>query len=134
VTESSVGIVLISHSTKLAEGAVEMVSQIAAGARVFAAGGADDGRLGTSTERVAAAIAEADTGGGVLLIPDMGSSVLSARAVLADLDPRPEGQQIQLVDAPFIEGAVAAAVAASVGLDLAAVATAAEDARDVRKL
>jgi PTS hybrid protein len=63
----------------------------------------------------------------------MGSSVLSARAVLADLDPRPEGQQIQLVDAPFIEAAVAAAVAASVGLDLAAVATAAEDARDVRK-
>ena len=133
MTESAVGIVLISHSTTLAEGAVEMVSQIAAGARVLPAGGTDDGRLGTSTERIAAAIAAADTGGGVLLIPDMGSSVLSARSVLADLDPRPEGQQIQLVDAPFIEGAVAAAVAASAGLDLAAVVTAAEEARDVRK-
>ena len=39
-----------------------------------------------------------------------------------------------LVDAPFIEGAVAAAVAASGGLDLEMVASAAEEARDVRKL
>ena len=130
-----VGIVLISHSNKLAEGAAELVRQVADGAHVVPAGGTDDGRLGTSTELIAAAIAHADTGSGVLLIPDMGSSVLSARALLADLDPQQgEGQQIQLVDAPFVEGAVAAAVAATAGLDLAAVAAAAEEARDVRKL
>jgi phosphoenolpyruvate---glycerone phosphotransferase subunit DhaM len=129
-----VGIVLISHSGQLAEGAAELAGQIAGKARVVPAGGTDDGRLGTSTERIAAAISAADTGDGVLLIPDLGSSVLSARSVLADLDPHQDGKQIRLVDAPFIEGAVAAAVAAGAGLDLAAVARAAEEARDARKL
>jgi dihydroxyacetone kinase phosphotransfer subunit len=129
-----VGIVLISHSGQLAEGAAELASQIAGGARVVPAGGTDDGRLGTSTERIAAAISAADTGDGVLLIPDLGSAVLSARSLLSDLDPQQDGKQIRLADAPFIEGAVAAAVAAGAGLDLAAVARAAEEARDARKL
>jgi phosphoenolpyruvate---glycerone phosphotransferase subunit DhaM len=129
-----VGIVLISHSSALAHGAAELISQIASGVRVIPAGGTDDGRLGTSTERIAAAIAAADTGHGVLLIPDLGSSVLSALSLLNDLEPRRDHPHILLVDAPFIEGAVAAAVAASTGLDLATVATAAQEARDVRKL
>jgi len=129
-----VGIVLISHSRRLAEGAAELVGQIAGGARVVAAGGTDDGRLGTSTDLITAAIAAADTGDGVLLIPDLGSSVLSARALLADLDPHDSGERVRLVDAPFVEGAAAAAVAACGGLDLATVANAAEEARDARKL
>ena len=129
-----VGIVLISHSSGLADGAAELASQIAGGARVVPAGGTDDGRLGTSTERIAAAISAADTGDGVLLIPDLGSSVLSALTLLADLDPQRDGKQVRLADTPFIEGAVAAAVAAGAGLDLAAVARAAEEARDARKL
>jgi len=129
-----VGIVLISHSKGLAEGAAELAGQIAGGARVIPAGGTDDGRLGTSTELIGAAITAADTGDGVLLIPDLGSAVLSARSVLAELDPEHGGKRIMLVDAPFIEGAVAAAVAASGGLDLEMVASAAEEARDARKL
>jgi PTS hybrid protein len=128
-----VGIVLISHSSALAEGAGELVRQIAGGAKVVPAGGTDDGRLGTSTERISAAIAAADSGDGVLLIPDLGSSVLSALSLLSDLDPTGEGKRILLADAPFVEGAVAAAVAASAGLDLATVAASAEEARDVRK-
>jgi PTS hybrid protein len=129
-----VGIVLISHSKGLAEGAAELAGQIAGGARVIPAGGTDDGRLGTSTELIGAAITAADTGDGVLLIPDLGSAVLSARSVLAELDPENGGKRIMLVDAPFIEGAVAAAVAASGGLDLEMVANAAEEARGARKL
>jgi phosphoenolpyruvate---glycerone phosphotransferase subunit DhaM len=129
-----VGIVLISHSSGLAEGAAELAGQIAGGARVVPAGGTDDGRLGTSTERITEAIAAADTGDGVLLIPDLGSSVLSALSLLADLDPEQDGKQVRLADAPFVEGAVAAAVAASSGLDLAAVTQAAVEARDARKL
>jgi dihydroxyacetone kinase phosphotransfer subunit len=125
-----VGIVLISHSSGLAEGTAELVGQIAGAARVVAAGGTEDGQLGTSTHRILAAIAKADQGQGVLLIPDLGSSVLSARAVLAELDHG----GVVLADAPFVEGAVAAGVAASVGADLAAVARAAEEARDARKL
>jgi len=129
-----VGIVLISHSSGLAEGAAELAGQIAGGARVVAAGGTDDGRLGTSTDRITAAIAAADAGDGVLLLPDLGSSVLSALSLLDDLDPDPDAKRLRIADAPFVEGAVAAAVAASTGLDLAAVARAAEEARDARKL
>jgi dihydroxyacetone kinase phosphotransfer subunit len=129
-----VGIVLISHSSGLAEGAAELAGQIAGGARVVAAGGTDDGRLGTSTDRITAAIAAADAGDGVLLLPDLGSSVLSALSLLDDLDPDPDGKRLRIADAPFVEGAVAAAVAASSGFDLAAVARAAEEARDARKL
>jgi dihydroxyacetone kinase phosphotransfer subunit len=128
-----VGIVLISHSSGLAEGAAELAAQIAGGARVVPAGGTEDGRLGTSTRRIVEAIAEADQGLGVLLIPDLGSSVLSARAVLAELDQDAD-PHVVLADAPFVEGAVAAGVAASIGADLAAVARAAEEARDARKL
>jgi dihydroxyacetone kinase phosphotransfer subunit len=128
-----VGIVLISHSSGLAEGAAELAAQIAGGARVVPAGGTEDGRLGTSTRRIVEAIAEADQGVGVLLIPDLGSSVLSARAVLAELDQDGD-PRVVLADAPFVEGAVAAGVAASIGADLAAVARAAEEARDARKL
>ena len=127
-----VGIVLVSHSTGLAEGAAELVAQIAHGVRVVPAGGTDDGRIGTSTERIDAAIVAADTGDGVLLIPDLGSSVLATRSLLADLDP-PNGRQLVLADVPFLEGAVAAGVAASGGFALAAVANAAQEARDVRK-
>jgi dihydroxyacetone kinase phosphotransfer subunit len=129
-----VGIVLISHSRGLAEGAAELAGQIAGGARIRAAGGSADGGLGTSTDLIATAIAEADQGDGVVLIPDLGSSVLSARSLLADLAEEPDPPRLVLADAPFVEGAVAAAVAASGGLDLDAVAEAAQEARDVRKL
>jgi dihydroxyacetone kinase phosphotransfer subunit len=125
-----VGIVLISHSRGLAEGTAELVGQIAGGARVVPAGGTEDGQLGTSTRLILDAVAKADQGAGVVLIPDLGSSVLSARSVLAELDRA----RVVLADAPFVEGAVAAGVAASVGADLASVARAAEEARDARKL
>ncbi|HZN16759.1 MAG TPA: dihydroxyacetone kinase phosphoryl donor subunit DhaM [Micromonosporaceae bacterium] len=134
MTPKMVGIVLISHSASLAAGAAELVGQIAGGARVVPAGGTDDGRLGTSTDLILAAIAEADQGAGVLLLPDLGSSVISARMVLAGSDHAPAVAQVAIADAPFVEGAVAAGVAASVGADLAAVTQAAEEARDVRKL
>jgi dihydroxyacetone kinase phosphotransfer subunit len=129
-----VGIVLISHSSGLAEGAAELVGQIAGGSRVVPAGGTEDGQLGTSTRLILEAIAKADQGAGVLLIPDLGSSVLSARSVLAERDHDAGGPRVVLADAPFVEGAVAAGVAASIGADLEAVARAAEEARDARKL
>jgi PTS hybrid protein len=129
-----VGIVLVSHSTGLAEGTAELVAQIAHGVRVVPAGGTDDGRLGTSAQRIWAAITAADTGDGVLLIPDLGSSVLTALSLLADLEAQHSGKQVAIADAPFVEGAVAAGVAASGGFDLATVTMAAQEARDVRKL
>ena len=80
-------------------------------------------------ELVEAAIASADRGGGVVIIPDLGSAVLTVRTVLAE--GRSEGAI--LVDAPFVEGAVAAAVTAASGASVDEVAGAARQARDVAK-
>lgn len=129
--DETVGIVLVSHSPELAAGLRELLTQIGSGSvPVVPAGGTDDGRLGTSYQRVADAITQADRGRGVVVLPDLGSSVLTTRAVLDD-HPAPG---VLLVDAPFVEGAVAAAVTAASGGDLDAVAHAAKEARDVPKL
>jgi PTS hybrid protein len=129
--EASVGIVLVSHSDRLARGLGELVHQIASDdIAVEVAGGTDDGRLGTSYDLIRAAIKKADRGCGVVVLSDLGSAVLTARAVLDD-EPRTD---VVLIDAPFVEGAVAAAVIASTGANLAQVAAAATEARDARKI
>jgi phosphoenolpyruvate---glycerone phosphotransferase subunit DhaM len=128
-----IGIVLVSHSAGLAAGLADMAAQIAGDdVAIIAAGGGPDGDLGTDGGRVAAAIRDADRGDGVLVLVDLGSAVLTVRAVLADGDA--EGVRAVLCDAPLVEGAVAAAVAASIGLSLDEVRAAAEEAWDVRKL
>jgi PTS hybrid protein len=124
-----VGIVLVSHSSTLAAGVRELLAQVAGpDVRVEPAGGTDDGALGTSAGKIGAAVTAADAGAGVVVLADLGSAVLTTRTVLADLPAGP-----LLVDAPFVEGAVAAAVLASTGADLATVAAAAGEARDVPK-
>jgi PTS hybrid protein len=126
-----VGIVLVSHSVRLAEGAADLAGQVSGGTvRVLAAGGTDDGGLGTSAEKIADAMASAETGAGVLVLPDLGSAVLTVRAMLEDQ----AGARVVLADAPFVEGAVAATVTAAAGADLKAVAQAAEEAWHARKL
>ncbi|MEU4692683.1 dihydroxyacetone kinase phosphoryl donor subunit DhaM [Actinoplanes sp. NPDC023714] len=124
-----VGIVLVSHSGKLAEGVRDLLRQVATGeVRVEPAGGTAEGALGTSAELIEEAVRRADSGAGVVVLADLGSAVLTTRTVLEDLD-----REVTLVDAPFVEGAVAAAVLASTGADLATVADAAREARDVAK-
>jgi len=126
-----VGIVLVSHSAELAAGAADLAAQVSGGTvRIVAAGGTDDGALGTSAAKVELGLSEADSGAGVVVLPDLGSAVLTVRAVLTD---RPGGRVV-LVDAPFVEGAVAATVTAAAGGDLQAVAVAAAEARHARKL
>ena len=126
-----VGIVLVSHSVRLAEGAADLAAQVGGGTvTVIAAGGTDDGGLGTSAAKVERAIGAAEAGAGVLVLPDLGSAVLTVRALLADL---PEAN-VTLADAPFVEGAVAATVTAAAGADLESVARAAREAWHARKL
>jgi PTS hybrid protein len=127
----AVGIVLVSHSEALVGGLHELLRQLGpSDLPVATAGGTDDGRIGTSYQRIADAIAAVDRGAGVILLVDLGSAVLTARAVLADRDR----SDVVLVDAPLVEGAVSAAVIAGTGADLATVRAAAEEARDARKL
>jgi PTS hybrid protein len=126
-----VGIVLVSHSARLAEGAADLAGQVSGGTvRVLPAGGTGDGGLGTSAEKIAEAVAGSEAGAGVLVVPDLGSAVLTVRAMLEDQS----GGRVVLADAPFVEGAVAATVTAAAGADLKAVARAAEEAWHARKL
>jgi dihydroxyacetone kinase DhaKLM complex PTS-EIIA-like component DhaM len=130
-----VGIVLVSHSKDVAESVARLAAGLAAGgelAPVAAAGGTPDGGLGTSTEMIAEAAWRADRGAGIAVLADLGSAVLTVRAMLSEDDELPRGTR--LVDAPFLEGAVAALVTASAGADLDAVAAAAGEAYVYRKL
>ena len=125
------GIVLVSHSVRLAEGAADLAAQVGGGTvAVVAAGGTDDGGLGTSAAKVERALRDAERGAGVVVLPDLGSAVLTVRALLEDLPD----VTVVLADAPFVEGAVAATVTAAAGADLMAVAKAAEEAWHARKL
>jgi PTS hybrid protein len=130
---ATVGIVLVSHSAGLADGTAELAGQIGGGTvTVTTAGGTDDGRIGTSIGKVQRAVRLADRGAGVLILPDLGSSVLTVRALLAESSGLPE--PLAVADAPFVEGAVAATVAAAAGGDIKTVLNAAEEARHARKL
>ncbi|MFD4697890.1 PTS-dependent dihydroxyacetone kinase phosphotransferase subunit DhaM [Streptomyces niveus] len=133
--EQPVGIVLVSHSRAVAEAVAELAVGLAGGgttAPVAAAGGTPDGGLGTSSELIAGAAAEVDRGAGVAVLVDLGSAVLTVKSLLADGDELPEGAR--LLDAPFVEGAVAAVVSASAGADLDAVEAAAVEAYSYRKV
>jgi phosphoenolpyruvate---glycerone phosphotransferase subunit DhaM len=130
---AKVGIVLVSHSAPLAEGTAELAGQVGGGTvTIAAAGGTDDGRLGTSIGKVQRALRLAEAGAGVVILPDLGSSVLTVRTLLAEQEDLPG--QVAVADAPFVEGAVAAAVTAAAGGDLTAVLDAAQEARHARKL
>ncbi|MFJ8109573.1 PTS fructose transporter subunit IIA [Streptomyces sp. NPDC096132] len=130
-----VGIVLVSHSAAVATAVADLARGLAGGGAavpVAAAGGTEGGGLGTSAELVAAAAASVDRGAGVALLTDLGSAVLTVKALLAEGDELPE--TARLVDAPFVEGAVAAVVTAATGADLDAVEAAAVEAYDYRKV
>jgi PTS hybrid protein len=124
----TVGIVVVSHSSKIAEGAVELAAQMASDVGLVAAGGTDDGRIGTSFEKVLAAVEQsiADAAGdGVVVLTDLGSAVMTAESV-KEFASEPEA--VHLADAPLIEGLVAAAVAAQGGAGVEDVLKAAEAA------
>ena len=130
-----VGIVLVSHSAEVATSVAELAKGLAGGGvsvPVAAAGGTEGGGLGTSAELIAAAAASVDRGAGVAVLTDLGSAVLTVKALLAEGDELPD--RTRLVDAPFVEGAVAAVVTTATGADLAAVEAAAAEAYTYRKV
>jgi PTS hybrid protein len=118
----TVGLVLVSHSAKLAEGLAELASQMAPDVKIIPAGGLGDGGIGTDYDEVVAATQRADSGSGVVLLYDLGSAQMTADLAVETL---PDPDSAIVVDAPLVEGAVAAAVAAQGGADRAAVAAAA---------
>lgn len=116
-------LLIVSHSAALADGVVELVSQIGPDVVIRAVGGSRSGELGTDFDRVAAAMTEAGGAGeGVVVLTDLGSATITAETAVELLG----AADVLVADAPFVEGAVAAAVAAQAGEDVAAVRRAAE--------
>ncbi|HEX5569638.1 MAG TPA: PTS fructose transporter subunit IIA, partial [Streptomyces sp.] len=127
--ERRVGIVLVSHSAEVAESVARLAVGLAGAGDtvpVAPAGGSGDGGLGTSSELITDAAHRVDRGAGVAVLADLGSAVLTVRTLLAEEDELPP--DTRLVDAPFLEGAVAAVVTASTGAGLDEVTGAAAEA------
>jgi dihydroxyacetone kinase phosphotransfer subunit len=131
--ERFVGLVLVSHSAAIAEGLAELVGQITGPeVPILAVGGGPGGSLGTDGDRVLEALRQAAVGPGAVALMDLGSSVLAVRAALLELSSG-ERDRVVAVDAPLVEGAVAAGAIASTGASLSDVAEAALQARGAGK-
>lgn len=115
-----IGLVVVSHSYALARAAIELaLDMVPADARppVLPAAGLEAGHFGTDATAIAAALAEADSGDGVLVLLDLGSAVMSAEMAVEFLDPD-AAARVRITAAPLVEGLVAAVVTAASGADL----------------
>lgn len=130
----SVGIVVVSHSRALAEGAVDLATQMVTTTqpRLAVASGTADGGLGTDAMAIQAAIEQVDEGDGVLVMVDLGSAVMSAEMALEFCDPD-LAERVVVSSAPLVEGLVAAVVRAAQDAPLAQVVRDAEQALDAKK-
>lgn len=111
---SYVGIVLISHSAKIAEGTKELIRQVMKDIPLETAGGTDENEIGTSIEKISAAIDQANQGMGVLLFYDLGSAKMNAEMAIE----LAERDDVKLVEAPIVEGSYVAAVESGMGKQL----------------
>ena len=112
-----IGIVIVSHSAKLAEGVVELARNMGgADLPIQAAGGMsmEDATLGTDPIRILKAIEQVYSEDGVLVLMDLGSAILSSEMALEML-PEEKRSRVFLCEAPIVEGAIAAAVQARIG-------------------
>ena len=126
-----VGIVIVSHSQKVAEGVVDLCKQMAATVPMAAAGGLEDGSIGTDFQKIYEAVESVQSEDGVVVLFDMGSALMTAEMVMDAF----EGMTtIKLADAPIVEGSIAAAIAANIGLPLDLVIQSANEANGAKKL
>ncbi|WP_151549730.1 MULTISPECIES: dihydroxyacetone kinase phosphoryl donor subunit DhaM [Corynebacterium] len=121
----AVGLVFVSHSAQLAEGLRELAQQMASEVDIRAAGGTAEGGIGTSYDLIEAAVTQLrDADREVLILTDLGSATMTVEMLLEFHEDEP----ICFVDAPLVEGGIAAAVAAQQGVDLRGVVAAARNA------
>ena len=119
-----VSFVIVSHSASLAAGVCELAAQMAPDVHFEAAGGTEDGRIGTSYDLVEAALEAAlnaveGEGSGVIVLTDLGSATMTVESVIDMCD---EPERVRFVDTCLVEGAVASSVRAQLGEDLDQVA------------
>ena len=123
----SVGIVIVSHSPKVAEGAADMVRQMVGDSvKVAWTGGDPGGGLGTDVAKIVTAIECVWTSEGVAVLVDLGGAETNAEMAVEMMDET-RRDLIVICNAPIVEGAVIAATEASGGSSLSSVRNAAED-------
>jgi phosphoenolpyruvate---glycerone phosphotransferase subunit DhaM len=123
----NVGVVIVSHSPKVAEGAADMVRQMVGESVPLAwAGGDPSGGLGTSVELILGAIERAWSEAGVVILVDLGGAETNSEMAVEML-PETRRGRVLVCNAPVVEGAVIAAAESSGGSPLAAVKSAAEE-------
>lgn len=127
----SVGIVIISHSENLANGLLELLEQAQPEVKVGAAGGTDEGELGTSPMKIKSQMESVDDGEGVVVLFDIGSAKMNADLAIEMLG---SPENVLIADAPFVEGAYVAVIEAGMGKTVQAVKKAAEDTRMTKKI
>ncbi|MBR6012241.1 MAG: PTS-dependent dihydroxyacetone kinase phosphotransferase subunit DhaM [Selenomonadaceae bacterium] len=125
-----VGIVVVSHSRKLAEGVVEVARMTAPDVPMIAAGGMDDGSTGTSCRKIINAIKKIYSDDGVAIIADIGSSILSAEMAVEIL----KNFNLKILDCPLAEGTFIAAVESQLNKNLEEINSSAVRSRSIRKL
>ncbi|MCT4563939.1 MAG: dihydroxyacetone kinase phosphoryl donor subunit DhaM [Maledivibacter sp.] len=128
-----IGMVIVSHSEKIAKGIVELCSQMADKVKIEAAGGSEDGRIGTNATKIMEAIEKVYSEEGVLVLVDLGSAIMSTELAF-DLLEDNMGKRIVIADAPIVEGSIAASIQASIGGSLEEVKTAAEKSKNLTKI
>jgi dihydroxyacetone kinase phosphotransfer subunit len=123
----NVGIVIVSHSPKVAEGAADMVRQMVGNTVPLAwTGGDTAGGLGTNVELILAAIDKAWSEAGVAILVDLGGAETNSEMAVEML-PEARRGRVVVCNAPVVEGSVIAATEASGGSPLAAVKRTAEE-------
>ncbi|MCT4619137.1 MAG: dihydroxyacetone kinase phosphoryl donor subunit DhaM [Marinisporobacter sp.] len=127
-----VGMVIVSHSEKIAKGIVELCNQMADNVKIQAAGGTDDGRIGTDATKIMTAIEKVYSEDGVLVLVDLGSAIMSTELAL-DLLEDGIREKIAIADAPIVEGSIAASVQAAIGSSLEEVKAVAEESKNLSK-
>ena len=124
---ANVGIVIVSHSPKVAEGAADMVRQMVGDSVALAwTGGNSQGSLGTDVGAIQRAIDRAWSEAGVAILVDLGGAETNSEMAIDLLDEKRRGKVV-VCEAPIVEGAVMAATEASGGATLEAVRRTAEE-------
>lgn len=128
-----VGIVIVSHSPKVAEGVKDLALQMSKHNQpVMAVGGTDTGEIGTDPMRIQEAIEEVNQGDGVVVLADIGSSIMSIGVAKEMLDDE-IADKVFLANAPLVEGSIAAVIEASMGSSVEKVLQTAKESRDLDK-
>jgi len=129
------GVIIVSHSEKLAEGLRDIVMEMNDGSvEVIAAGGADDGRIGTNTTKIKNAIETLAKRDQILIFVDLGSAVICSETAIELLEDGELEKKVHIVDAPLVEGVIGGVIQATICNDLEKIIATAKEGASLRKV